>query len=291
VVRPDGDFTVFWTGKLPWAPHRGDVYGVLGQHFKGQGRRGEAFRVGYHPGDSSESAALGKDGTLVVAWSRLLEDHSGTYNIPGGVFASRFRFGADAGRGDSDKDGVADSSDNCPTVANPGQTDVNNDGYGDDCVAPDVLIPPTAQIGANPVIGSGTSIAPGVVIGDHAIIGENVTIDLQVRAGDRLRVEDGVFLGQRSTLANRVTIGAATRLDGPASIGNGVTIGDHAVLGRNASAAGRATIGPLVSVGIGARVGRNATVEMGASLGRGAVVSPGAVVPAGVVVPPGATYP
>ena len=34
---------------------------------------------------------------------------------------------------DRDGDGIADTTDNCPTVANPGQTDTNNDGRGDVC--------------------------------------------------------------------------------------------------------------------------------------------------------------
>lgn len=34
---------------------------------------------------------------------------------------------------DSDKDGVADSTDNCPTTANASQTDTDHDGTGDAC--------------------------------------------------------------------------------------------------------------------------------------------------------------
>ena len=34
-----------------------------------------------------------------------------------------------------DEDGVIDSEDNCPAVANPNQTDTDGDGAGDDCDA------------------------------------------------------------------------------------------------------------------------------------------------------------
>jgi hypothetical protein len=40
------------------------------------------------------------------------------------------------GPADSDGDGVPDSSDNCPAVANPSQADSDNDGIGDACDAP-----------------------------------------------------------------------------------------------------------------------------------------------------------
>jgi len=36
---------------------------------------------------------------------------------------------------DIDGDGIIDAEDNCPTLANPNQTDTDNDGIGDDCEA------------------------------------------------------------------------------------------------------------------------------------------------------------
>lgn len=71
------------------------------------------------------------------------QDYEHTYLT--GLFIERFSDGSmklvpptmtenlNAPPPDSDGDGVLDEADNCPGAANPGQTDTNNDGYGDAC--------------------------------------------------------------------------------------------------------------------------------------------------------------
>ncbi len=95
-----------------------------------------------------------------------------------GVYTMGERFGAGyLSIVDSDGDGVLAEVDNCPTVANPDQTDANGDGFGDACVSPTVNIPPSAHFGSNPIIGSGTVISRRVSLGDNAEIGSNVIIE------------------------------------------------------------------------------------------------------------------
>ena len=75
---------------------------------------------------------------------------------------------------DSDTDGVADASDNCPLVANPGQADTDLDGVGDACDNCGTVANPD-QANADNQIGNGTGIpghdgtvpnSPGDNVGD-----------------------------------------------------------------------------------------------------------------------------
>lgn len=68
----------------------------------------------------------------------------------GGAWTVDVRDIPTGGSTDSDGDGIPDSSDNCPTVANPDQADSDNDGTGDACE--------TAS--ANPVINA---VSPATV--------------------------------------------------------------------------------------------------------------------------------
>ena len=64
--------------------------------------------------------AIGSDGDVVVVGYE--EDPSGIEHF------LTFTYGLD-----SDGDGIADSEDNCPVIANPDQADANEDGVGDAC--------------------------------------------------------------------------------------------------------------------------------------------------------------
>lgn len=93
---------------------------------------------------------------------------------------------------DADGDGVPDSSDNCPSVSNPGQADSDGDGIGDACDTPDPPppgggYPDASNTGPSgtltPVSGNVTLNTPGQVYANRDVNGcifvdaDNVTID------------------------------------------------------------------------------------------------------------------
>jgi carbonic anhydrase/acetyltransferase-like protein (isoleucine patch superfamily) len=279
-----GDFFVAWTSAL----QDGAEDGVFGQLFAPTGARlGPEIMVNVeHEGAQARPAvAMGPSGGLLVVWDGPSLD-GGDPDVFGRLL--RRPSGADA---DGDGDGVRDTLDNCPTVANSDQADAQGDGHGDDCVSPDVLISPTAQIGTSPVIGRGSAIADGVSLGNDAHLGEFVNLERGVRTGDRFTAEDFVSIGRRTTLGNDVAVGFASRCEAGATIGDSVVIGDQVVIRRNVVVEDGATIEPLVILFAGARIGREALVETGARVGRRATVRAGAVVPAGTTVPPLTTFP
>jgi len=71
---------------------------------------------------------------------------------------------------DSDRDGTADTEDNCPEVANPDQADANGDGVGDAC--PIDTTPPTVTCSVTPSTLS-------VPANNHKLVTVNATVDVK----------------------------------------------------------------------------------------------------------------
>jgi acetyltransferase-like isoleucine patch superfamily enzyme len=168
---------------------------------------------------------------------------------------------------DSDFDTIRDALDNCPSVPNTDQEDLNGDGFGDACVSPDVVIPPGSEVGDNPIIGSGTTIGRGTSIGDNVNLGEDVIIAKDSDIGDDFTV------GNNSEIAKDCVIG------------DGVMIGENVFIGKGC------VIGDGVMIGDGSTVNREAIIENNAVLGINVMVGKNATVAAGAVVPDGSTIP
>lgn len=172
---------------------------------------------------------------------------------------------------DTDTDGIPDYRDNCPTVANPLQTDANGDGFGDACV--DATVPSGANFGSNPIIGSGSKINSGVSVGDDAVIGKKVTLGQGVTAGDDLSIGDGSTINQNASFGDNVTLGTNVTIGKDVVIGSGVTIGNNTVIGQGSHIGNNAQIGAKVTLN------RNVTVAANAVIPNGAVIKANSVVP------------
>jgi carbonic anhydrase/acetyltransferase-like protein (isoleucine patch superfamily) len=277
----DGGFVAVWGDGPVGLEQR-----VVAQVFDAGGLRvGNEVTLGENQSDAEPSIAVTVDGSGVAIWAGRSADGRRDLHL------RRFRFSTTGAGSDADGDGILFLLDNCPTVPNPDQADAQGDGHGDACVAPDVFLPDDLSLGANPIVGTGTSFDARIAIGDDAVIGELVVVRQAVRAGNRLRIGDLTVIGRRAVLGDDVTLGFASLVDAVVTIGDGVTLGDGAKVRRDAVIENGVTIDRDAIVFAGARIGAGATVEEGARVGRRAIVLPGALVPAGTSVSPGATFP
>lgn len=151
---------------------------------------------------------------------------------------------------DSDGDGVPDVSDNCPTVPNADQTDLNGDGYGDACVDSSVALDETVSMGANPQIGEGTTINRNVIVGDDADIGAWVVINQGVILGDEVTVGDLTIINRDVEIRDNVTIGTEVVLiNKDVFILDGAIIGDGVYIDRGTVVCPNAEVMPYVTIG------------------------------------------
>jgi len=128
---------------------------------------------------------------------------------------------------DIDKDGIADTVDNCPTVSNPEQKDTNADGYGDKCV------PPSTKISEDATIGLGFVSGERCVLGHTISVGEKVKIGSDVTIGSGVSIRNNVVIGNRTTIEKRAIISSNVSIDINCSIGENAIIGENVKIGKN----------------------------------------------------------
>lgn len=161
---------------------------------------------------------------------------------------------------DSDGDGIFDYFDNCLTIPNPDQEDLNEDGFGDACVDPSVDVPDSTQVGDDVIIEENVAISKDISIGDEVSIQENATI----RKSSSIGVESDI--GTDTTISKETTLGSDVDIGENVTIFKGVIIGDDVVIGSNTVIRKDVVIESHVTIGSDLIIDTGATIKSGASV-------------------------
>ena len=167
---------------------------------------------------------------------------------------------------DTDSDGVPDTIDNCPSVANADQLDANGDGRGDACVDPSAVISRGADVDRTVTIGMSSTIDKGAVIEENTALGMNVSVKRDV------------------TIGSDTSIGDDTRLDRGTVVGSDVMIGTNVQIGRDVVIEDGVTIGNDTIIEQGVHICLNAIIGSAVVIGKNRLIDPGANVPDSTVL-------
>ncbi len=223
---------------------------------------GEQYKITASDGIAGDyfGGSLGISGSTIVAGASG-DDDAGDRSGSAYVFSF-----------DTDEDGIPDDADNCPTVFNPDQADVNGDGFGDVCVSPNANIAPDAEIGFGVIIGDHTSVKRGAIIGDLSVLGNNVTIGTTATVGNDTTIGDNTWVKKNATVGAGVTVGTDATIGINTSIGNNSNIGNGSHVKQGASVGENVQIGNNVIIGINVTIGDNLVVGDGTWVKSGATL-------------------
>ena len=198
---------------------------------------------------------------------------------------------------DTDGDGIPDTTDNCPTVYNPGQTDNNGDGHGDACVSPSANIASSAVLGYGIIIGSGASVGSNAVLGDEVTLEAGVSIELGASVGHRSIFRNGSLLRRYASVGEDVDIGSGTRVDNSSSLGSDITLGADVQIDRyiqiddGVSIGDRTRVQNTTSIGTDTTIGKDCNIGRYVEIGNDVTIGDGIVIANNTVVPDGARIP
>lgn len=96
------------------------------------------------------------------------------------------------------------------------------------------LVHPTAIIGRNVTIGSGTVVMAGAIIGPDTTIGVHSIINTNASVDHDCSLEDFVTIAPRATLAGTVIVGTHSVVSLGAVVKHNISIGKHTVIGAGA---------------------------------------------------------
>jgi carbonic anhydrase/acetyltransferase-like protein (isoleucine patch superfamily) len=180
--------------------------------------------------------------------------------------ASIFLAGVSTGN-DQDGDGVLDSADNCPTVANADQLDSNNDGFGDACVSPTATIAGSATVDPTATIGPLAAVKKDAAVGAGSSIGQSAVVDQGAAVGSDVTIGSSTTVGQGSTVGDGSTIGSSVIVEKNVTILQNVVVGDATRIGQGSVICSGAHVGANSLIGKNTLINTNQTVPAGSVLG------------------------
>jgi carbonic anhydrase/acetyltransferase-like protein (isoleucine patch superfamily) len=149
------------------------------------------------------------------------------------------------GVADSDGDGWLDDVDNCPTVPNEDQADVNGDERGDACVSPGSDISGKADVSTSAIIEINAEISQRAYVGDGAHIGPDAMVDQGAFVGEGAFVGAGASIDQGTYIGPGAIIGAGANVDKNTVICAGAEVLPNSTVGKNGFVDTNTVVGDL----------------------------------------------